>query len=136
MRYMMLIYSGKTEKGKSLAEQTTCTEESTAAHWAIMDETNRRGIFRGAEPLEPAATATTIRTQNGKVTMTDGPFAETKEQLGGYYIMDCKDVDEALEWGAKIASAFGPTGGCVEVRQLRALPARAGSSQAAEYAKA
>src|SRR5579872_661059 len=72
MRYMMLIYNRNTENGKPLAEQTTCTEESTAAHWAIVDETNRRGIFCGAEPLEPTAAATTIRAQNGKVVMTDG----------------------------------------------------------------
>ena len=63
-----------------------------------MDETKKRGIFLGAEPLHPTATATTIRMENGKPLILDGPFAETKEQLAGYYILDCADLDEAIGW--------------------------------------
>ncbi|MDE3178654.1 MAG: YciI family protein, partial [Acidobacteriota bacterium] len=76
-----------------------------------------RGVFRGAEPLQPVSMATSVRTSAGKVIVTDGPFAETKEQLGGYYILDCKDLDEALEWAAKIPIC-GEGGGCVEVRPI------------------
>jgi hypothetical protein len=76
-------------------------------HQAVMDETRRRGIFCEADPLEPTATATTVRVQGGKVLITDGPFAETKEQLAGYYILECKDLDEALEWAARIPTACG-----------------------------
>jgi hypothetical protein len=90
-----------------------------------MDETNRRGIFKAAEPLQPTSTATTVRVQNGKVLITDGPFAETKEQLAGYYILDCKDLDEALEWAAKIPTVCGGGSGSVEVRPIREMPPRA-----------
>ena len=65
-------------------------ERLKAAHWAVMDETRRSGIFEAAEPLQPTATATTVRTEGGKPLITDGPFAETKEQLAGYYILDCR----------------------------------------------
>ncbi len=80
---------------------------------AVIEETSRRGIYRGADPLEPTSSAKTVRVQNGKVLLTDGPFAETKEQLGGYFILDCKDLDEALEWAAKIPVGCGGSG-CVE----------------------
>jgi hypothetical protein len=90
-------------------------------HWAVMDETSRRGIYRGAEPLHPTSTATTVRVQNGRVLTTDGPFAETKEQLAGYYILDCKDLDEAIAWAAKIPTCCGGGEGCIEIRPLRAL---------------
>ncbi|MGH9433872.1 MAG: YciI family protein, partial [Terriglobia bacterium] len=93
----------------------------TAQHRALMDDTAHRGILRGADPLEPTATATTVRVQNGKVLISDGPFAETKEHLAGYYILDCKDLDEALEWAAKIPTECGGAAGCVEVRPIREL---------------
>lgn len=114
MRYMMLIYSQESES----ATQDEL-KEVAAAHWAVMDETNRRGIFRAADPLEPTSTATTVRVQDGKVLVTDGPFAETKEQLAGYYILDCQDLDEALEWAAKIPTACRGSAGYVEVRPIR-----------------
>jgi hypothetical protein len=59
--------------------------------------------------------------QDGKALTTDGPFAETKEQLAGYYILDCKDLDEAIEWAAKIPSSCGGASGCIEIRPLRGL---------------
>src|SRR6516165_10434545 len=85
MRYMFLIY-GREHPAEGSAEEL---EQLTAAHWAVMDETRRRGIFHGAEPLKPTATATTVRMEGGKPLILDGPFAETKEQLAGYYILDC-----------------------------------------------
>ena len=131
MRYMMLIYTTETDT-RSVEEM----KEISAGHWAVMDETARRGILHGAEPLEPTAKATTVRRQNGKVVVTDGPFAETKEQLAGYYILDCKDLDEALEWAAKIPSSCGGASGCVEVRPIREIQRPAPEANASEYAKA
>jgi len=118
VRFMLLIYSNeKSTESASPDEQGRIR----AGHQAVMEETNRRGILRGAEPLEPTDTATTVRAQNGKTLITDGPFAETKEQLAGYYILDCKDLDEALEWAARIPMACAGGSGCVEVRPIREM---------------
>jgi hypothetical protein len=116
MRYILLIYSN---------EEATATPEElgaiAAGHGAVMQETSRRGIFRAADPLEPTATATTVRLQDGKVLITDGPFAETKEQLAGYYILECENLDEALAWAAEIPTGCKGGLGCVEVRPLREI---------------
>lgn len=119
MRYMLLIYSNERSMQAASPEDR---ETIIAGHRAVMEETGQRGILRGAEPLEPTATATTVRVESGKPLITDGPFAETKEQLAGYYILDCQDLDEALEWAAKIPSACAGGTGCVEVRPIRAMP--------------
>ena len=116
MRYIMLVYT--QEKQNATAEEMARVYNG---HLAVQQETTRRGIFRAAEPLQPTASATTVRVQDGKVLVTDGPFAETKEQLAGYYILDCADLDEALEWAAKIPSACGGATGCIEVRPIRLL---------------
>ena len=118
MRYMLLIYTNES-KAEQIPDEDK--QKIMAGHWAVMDETNRRGIFRGAEPLHPTSTATTVRVQHGRVLTTDGPFAETKEQLAGYYILDCKDLDEAIAWAAKIPTACGGGEGCIEIRPLREL---------------
>lgn len=117
MRYIMLIYTRETEAASQEEMQ-----QVASAHWAVMDESSRRGIFRGADPLEPTSTATTVRVENGKILVTDGPFAETKEQLAGYYILDCKDLDEAIEWAARIPTACGGATGCIEVRPIQEIP--------------
>jgi hypothetical protein len=116
MRYMMLIYSQENESATPDE-----LKEVAAGHRAVMDETNRRGIFRAADPLQPISTATTLRVQDGKILVTDGPFAETKEQLAGYYILDCQDLDEALEWAAKIPTACRGASGYIEVRPIREI---------------
>ena len=118
MRYMLLIYTNEN-KFEQLSPEAQ--QRIMEGHWAVMDETSRRGIYRGAEPLHPTSTATTVRVQNGRVLTTDGPFAETKEQLAGYYILDCKDLDEAIAWAAKIPTCCGGGEGCIEIRPLRAL---------------
>lgn len=118
MRYMFLIYSNEQ------ATEAISQEEMHslgAKHWAVMQEASRSGIFKSAEPLQATTTATTVRVQDGKEMITDGPFAETKEQLAGYYILDCKDLDEALEWAAKIPTACAGGTGCVEVRPIREM---------------
>jgi hypothetical protein len=127
MRYMMLIYSQETADARSPDEERAIRE----AHWAVINEATRRGVLQGCEPLAPTTTATTVRKPNGKTVITDGPFAETKEQLAGYYIIDCKDLDEALEWAAKIPTGCRGLTGCVEVRPLPGLPARAEAEPAA-----
>lgn len=130
MRYMMLIYSRERECGLTLEER----EELKAAHWAVLQETAEKGILRGAEPLSPTSTATTVRVQDGKALVTDGPFAETKEQLAGYYILDCENLDEAIEWAAKIPTACKGGEGCIEIRPLPGLPPRSVAEPAAEHA--
>jgi hypothetical protein len=120
MRYMLLIYNKEDEIARTSQEEK---KQLASGHWAVMDETRRLGILQGAEPLSPTNTATSVRQQDGKTLITDGPFAETKEQLGGYYILDCKDLDEAIAWAAKLSTACGTTQG-VEIRRLPGLPPR------------
>jgi hypothetical protein len=119
MRYMLLVYSKEQDMARMSQEEN---DKIVAGHWAVMEETAKRGIFRGAEPLKPTSTATTVRTQGGKSLITDGPFAETKEQLAGYYILDCKDLDEAIGWAAKIPTACQGGEGCIEIRPIVAIP--------------
>ena len=113
MQYMCLIYtaddSGEPNPGTKqfddfIGEYNKFTEEVQAA-----------GKMVGANALDRVTTATTVRVRDGKTNVTDGPFAETKELLGGYYILDCKDIDEAMSWAAKIPSArFGS----IEIRPV------------------
>src|SRR5437016_11975897 len=118
---MFLIYSRESDMAEMSAAEV---EQMKAAHWAVMDETRAKGIFQGAEPLHPTATATTVRTEGGKPLVLDGPFAETKEQLAGYYILDCEDLDEAVAWAAKIPTACKGSEGCVEIRPIADIPPR------------
>jgi hypothetical protein len=119
MRYMMLVYTQETEMENASPEEMA---KVFAGHVAVQQETQRRGIFRAADPLKYTSSATTVRLKDGKTLVTDGPFAETKEQLGGYYILDCADLDEALEWAAKIPTGCGGSTGCVEVRPIHEFP--------------
>ena len=114
MRYMMLIYSQEDHA----ATQEDLSAVATA-HRNLMQEAIDRGILRAADPLEPASTATLVRLENGNPLVTDGPYAETKAQLAGYYILDCRDLDEALAWAARIPTACHGRSGCVEVRPIR-----------------
>jgi hypothetical protein len=129
MRYMLLVYTKEDEMRRASQEEMARIRDG---HWAVMDEPTAKGIFQAGEPLAPTATATTVRHQNGKTIVTDGPFAETKEQLAGYYILDCKDLDEAVSWAARIPTGCGGQTGCIEVRQTREVPARTGSVNATE----
>jgi hypothetical protein len=119
MQYIMLIYTQETAE-RSREEMQIVND----THWAIMDEGRKNGVLRAAQPLKPVNTATTVRVQNGKALTTDGPFAETKEQLAGYYIFECQNLDEAIDWAARIPSACGGASGCIEVRPLADLPSR------------
>src|SRR5712671_473868 len=121
MRYMFLIYSRERDFAEASAEDR---EKVKAGHWAVMDESRRKGVFLAGDPLQPTVSATTIRHENSKPLVLDGPFAETKEQLAGYYILDCKNLDEAIGWAAKIPTACRGGAGCVELRPMMVLPAR------------
>ena len=118
MRYMMLIYSKELDGGMPVEDR----EQLKAAHRAVLEAAGRKGILQGAEPLSPTSTATTVRVQDGKPLITDGPFAETKEQLAGYYILDCGNLDEAIEWAARIPTGCKGRDGCIEIRPLPGLP--------------
>jgi hypothetical protein len=119
MRYMMLVYSTATEQ---------LTEEEAAhisnGHRKVMEEASAKGILVGAEPLAPVTTATTVRHRDGdgETLVIDGPFAETKEHLAGYYIMNCENLDEAIEWAAKIPTACYGVQGSIEIRPMRFQP--------------
>lgn len=119
MRYMLLIYTREDALARSSQEEM---QRLTNEHWAVMREARAKGALEAAEPLANTNTATTVRLQNGAPVITDGPFAETKEQLAGYYILNCENLDEAIEWAKKIPTGCGGLQGCVEVRPLREIP--------------
>jgi hypothetical protein len=121
MRYMFLIYGRETDMAERSAAEL---ERLKTAHRAVIAETRTHGIFVGAERLHPTATSTTVRIADGKPVILDGPFAETKEQLAGYYILECRDLDEAIAWAAKIPTACQGGEGCIEIRPVAEIPAR------------
>ena len=111
-RYIALIYTDESR------EQSVSPEEQQkimAAYFQYTEDVRTAGVYVAGDALEGTNLATTVRIRDGKRQTTDGPFAETKEQLGGFYILKCKDLDEALEWASKIpASEYGS----IEVRPL------------------
>lgn len=120
MHYMFLIYS--QERPADLTQEEIDTIRN--AHWSVMEDARKRGALIGVERLKPVQTATTIRSKEGRSLTIDGPFAETKEQFAGYYIIDCKDLDEAIEWGKRIPSSCRGAEGCIEIRPVDTLPPR------------
>ena len=92
--------------------------ELTHPYWAFTEEVQTAGKMVAGDALESVTTATTVRVRDGETLTTDGPFAETKETLGGYYILECADLDEALAWAAKIPSAKH---GSIEVRPVSTM---------------
>jgi hypothetical protein len=118
MKYMLLIYT--SENSWTDAEREHCYAESTE----LTHELNARGQYLGASPLLPVATATSVRIRDGKRLVTDGPFAETREQLGGYFLVEATDLNEAITIAARIP---GARKGTVEVRpvmELAGLPTK------------
>ncbi|MFC7291432.1 YciI family protein [Hirschia litorea] len=112
MQFLCLIYGTEGKDPQPGTEAFGAYIQEYEAFTAMCVE---NGVFKGGEALQPVATASTVTTENGKVEIMDGPFAETKEQLGGYYLLDCKDLDEALSYAAKIPTAKY---GRVEVRPI------------------
>ena len=113
MKYMLLIYMD--ENAMNPSEREHCYVESAA----LTRELHSRGQFVAASPLQPVSTATSVRVREGKRLVTDGPFAETREQLGGFYIIDVKDLNEAVSIAAKVPPACK---GTVEIRPVMDIP--------------
>jgi hypothetical protein len=113
MKYMLLIYAG--EKAISDADREHCYAESTE----LTHELNSRGQYLAAAPLQPVSTATSVRVRDGKRLVTDGPFAETREQLGGYFLVNAKDLNEAIGIAGRIP---GARWGTVEIRPVFEIP--------------
>ena len=112
MKYLCLIYDTEATMATMPREES---EAFMGAYFAFTEETRARGQLVAGEALHPVATATTVRVRDGRVSATDGPFAETKEQLGGFYLIEARDLNEALQVAARIPSART---GCVEVRPV------------------
>ena len=114
MQYMLLIY--ETE-GRERGSQEYA--QLMREYMAFTEDIVKSGNFKAGDALEMTSSATTVRVRNGKTVATDGPFAETKEQLGGYYLVDAKDLDEAIALAARIPAACT---GSIEVRPIRNVP--------------
>ncbi len=113
MKYLLLIYTNEAAWGEG--EREKCYEESTQ----LIHELNAKGQYLGALPLQSVAAATSVRIRNGKRLVTDGPFAETHEQLGGFFLIEAKDLDDAIAIASRIP---GARKGTVEVRPAVELP--------------
>jgi hypothetical protein len=112
MKYLLTIYADEKDFVSATPEQI---QQTTDAYNAFTQEVKDKGIFLSGEGLEPTSSATTVRVRNGETLTTDGPFAETKEQMNGFYLLECNDLDEAIEWAGKIPGAVQ---GSVEVRPV------------------
>ncbi len=123
MRYMLLVYLD--EQALNETEREECYKESTH----LTHDLNSTGHYVAAAPLHPVSTATSVRVRDGKRLVTDGPFAETREQLGGYFLIDAQNLDEATGIAARIP---GARKGTIEIRpvvELSGLPAETESAQ-------
>jgi len=121
MKYMLLVYLD--EQALSETEREYCYVESTQ----LAQDLSAKGKYISAGPLHPVAMATSVRVREGKRLVTDGPFAETREQLGGYYLIDAKDLDEAMSIAERIPVARV---GTIEIRpvlEIKGLPAQSNS---------
>lgn len=112
MKYLLLIYENEAEWAGMPEEQQG---QVFGEYMAFTQELQESGKLVAAEPLQPTATATSVRVRDGKTVTTDGPFAETREQLGGFYLVDAKDLDEAIAMAARIP---GARTGTIEVRPV------------------
>jgi hypothetical protein len=112
MRYLLLIYQDEVAHSHWSQEQLAAEYQ---AYNEFTESVAKSGALQSGEPLMPTNTATTVRVRNSKTLTTDGPFAETKEQLGGYYLVNCKDLDEAIALAARIPAA---TDGSIEIRPV------------------
>src|ERR1700728_168497 len=115
MQYMLLIYGDESARAHVSKEQMG---QMFAAYGAYTEAMKKAGVFKAGDPLEASSTATTVRASNGKTKVLNGPYAETKEQLGGYYLIDAADLDAALSWAARCP---GAQVGAIEVRPVRPM---------------
>jgi len=117
MKYLLMIY--QDEKARA-AETEAQRGQITGEYMQFMKEVQASGHIKGGDALKPSTTATCVRVENGKRMVTDGPYAETREQLGGYFLIEAKDLDEAIGIAARIP---GARMGTIEVRPIAQMPA-------------
>jgi hypothetical protein len=128
VKYMAIIFNDESQYADATPEQIGAL---FAEHGAFGEAAREAGVFVDGDGLQPVATATTVRVRDGERLLTDGPYAETKEQLGGFYMLECKDLDEALAWAARIPEAKL---GAIEVRPVMVydeMPAPDGATSGA-----
>jgi len=125
VRYLLLIYTPESDE----AVPDDVAAASHAAYASFTSDIKARGLFQAGEALTPTSTATTVRVVDDQIVATDGPFAETKEALGGFYLIEARDLDEAIETAAKIPAAGE---GSIEVRPIWELPTEYAMAGAAE----
>jgi hypothetical protein len=112
MQYLLLIYNAEAERAKM---DPAAMGAMVSAYRSFTQGIVQSGHFKAGDALKPTSTATTVRVREGKILTTDGPFAETREQLGGYYLVEAKDLDEAIGIAARIPGALN---GSIEVRPI------------------
>jgi len=112
MQYLLLIYANEAAM---LSASKEAADQVMAAYGAYTEAMKKAGVYLGANRLQPTSAATTVRAPNGKSNVLDGPYAETKEQLGGYYMIEAPDLDAALVWAARCP---GAAHGAIEVRPV------------------
>lgn len=115
MQYLLMIYSAENADPQP---GTTEFDEMMKGYHAFTEQVQSDGVFIAGEPLEDTSTATTVRVRNQQTTLTDGPFAETKEALGGYYLLDCESLDQAIKYAEQIPTAKY---GSIEIRPIMAF---------------
>jgi hypothetical protein len=116
MKYLLMIYSQESDWAKLTPAEA---QKTTAEYMAISSDLRAAGKYVAGAALQPVATASTVRVRDGKSVVTDGPFAETREQLGGFYLMDAANLDEALAIASRIPASRN---GSIEVRPLMEIP--------------
>ena len=115
MEYLLLLHADEAGWNKMTKEQQ---EQGYAAYMAYGEALKKAGALKGSNRLQPVSTATTVRVTNGKQQVLDGPYAESKEQLGGYYLIEAADLDAAIAWAARCP---GASHGTIEVRPVWAM---------------
>ncbi|HVI00258.1 MAG TPA: YciI family protein [Enhygromyxa sp.] len=116
MQYMLLIYSNEAAEAQAMQSMSPAERDAVLGQWYGYTEALKSAkVYIAGDALQPTSMATTVRLRDSERMVTDGPFAETKEQLGGYYLIEVKDLDEALAWAAKCP---GASYGSVEVRPV------------------
>ena len=125
MEYLLLIYTPELPDQSDIPREVF--EKQLAAYGDFTRDVRERGVLLAGEALQPTTTATCVRIREGGTLVTDGPFAETKEALGGFYMLECRDLDEAIEYAARLPAARE---GTIEVRPIWQLPETYGRGDA------
>ena len=115
MQYLLLIYGDEKAHAARIAADPAALQTEMAEYYAFGDAAAKAGVLRSGEALHTSDQAVTVRVRGGQALQTHGPFAETKEQLGGYYLVECANLDQAIEWAARIP---GARDGSVEIRPI------------------